>query len=544
MNPLTHGSSGLLLAYLLTAAGLAAGMLARQARRALRIVPLLAVPTLIVAAILWGLLQAALWPHGPEALHELVGALFLLLIGAVTGHFLPRAPRSRVQHRRGALLAPHRAPDGAAPAAPGVLSLSSEPIPAADEAKHFKLLGTTGTGKTTAIRELLAGALARGDRAVIADPDGGYCRLFYNPERGDQILNPFEPRAARWDLVAELQAPHDAEQLARAFIPDHDGLDRNWRAYARTFLTAILRQLHVSGTHNLATLYHLLVIADAAELRDLLAATPAAPFLGTDNGKFFESVRSIAVAHLAVLEHLARQSERAGAEASATGNAGEALSVRRWVREGRGVLFLPYRAGQIAALRQALGAWLRLAIFETLSGEEGGAPLWFVIDELDALGAIDGLKDALARLRKFGGRCVLGIQSIAQVRGTYGDAEAQTIVENCGNTLILRCSASERGGTAEFASRLIGRREIVREHVSRTRPRRLMGFLHETRTASLEYRTEDAVLAAEIEQLPDREGFLKFASEPVWRRVTVPLPAAAGSADTQMQMAFRLKKSR
>ena len=36
------------------------------------------------------------------------------------------------------------------------------------------MIGTTGTGKSTAIRELLEGALARGDRAVIADPDGGY----------------------------------------------------------------------------------------------------------------------------------------------------------------------------------------------------------------------------------------------------------------------------------------------------------------------------------------------------------------------------------
>ena len=68
--------------------------------------------------------------------------------------------------------------------------------------------------------------------------------------------------------------------------------------------------------------------------------------------------------------------------------------------------------------------------------------LWFVVDELDALGQIDGLKDALARLRKFGGRCVLGFQSVAQVSSTYGAGEAQTIVENCGNTLILRCSAA------------------------------------------------------------------------------------------------------
>ena len=47
--------------------------------------------------------------------------------------------------------------------------------------------------------------------------------------------------------------------------------------------------------------------------------------------------------------------------------------------------------------------------------------------------------------------------------------EAQTIVENCGNTVILRCSGSEGGGTSRFASRLIGEREIVRVHQSRSR---------------------------------------------------------------------------
>jgi type IV secretory pathway TraG/TraD family ATPase VirD4 len=51
---------------------------------------------------------------------------------------------------------------------------------------------------------------------------------------------------------------------------------------------------------------------------------------------------------------------------------------------------------------------------------------------------------------------VLGFQSIAQVSSTYGHGKAQTIVENCSNTLILRCSASENGGTARFASNSTG----------------------------------------------------------------------------------------
>ena len=249
-------------------------------------------------------------------------------------------------------------------------------------------------------------------------------------------------------------------------------------------------------------------MAPPEELRELLEPTPAGSFLGRDNGKFFESVRSIANVHTASLEHVARQTS------------GEPLSVRQWVREGRGVLFLPYRASELEALRNIVSTWMRLAIFETMNAPEGDQRLWFIVDELDALGCIDGLKDALARLRKFGGRCVLGFQSIAQVRGTYGDTEAQTIVENCGNTLILRCSASERGGTAEFASRLIGRREIIRRQVSHSRAVAFSGG-HSTETTSDQYVTEDAVMASEIEQLPDLAGFLKLASRPEWRRVVL-----------------------
>jgi type IV secretory pathway TraG/TraD family ATPase VirD4 len=96
------------------------------------------------------------------------------------------------------------------------------------------------------------------------------------------------------------------------------------------------------------------------------------------------------------------------------------------------VLFLPYTAGEIAALRSVISAWMRLGIFEAMDCGESDQRLWFVIDELDALGEIDGLKDALARVRKFGGRCILGLQSIAQVSGTYGKGTAETIVENCG----------------------------------------------------------------------------------------------------------------
>jgi len=394
------------------------------------------------------------------------------------------------------------------------LSLAGIPLSEADETKHFKLIGTTGTGKSTAICELLQGAIERGDRAVIADPDGGYFERFHDRARGDIILNPFQPDSQKWDLFGEIQSSYDIDQLARSLIPDHDGADRSWRGYARTFFCAVTRQLHSSNVGDVAELYRLLVAAETSELRTLVAGTPAQPFLEEHNGRMFDSIRSVTSSAVSALEHVAVQ--RA-----------PLFSVRQWVAQGvargatPGLLFIPYQAGQIAALRSTVSAWMRLAIFEAMNQREGNQRLWFIVDELDALGQIDGLKDALARLRKFGGRCVLGFQSIAQVSSTYGTGEAQTIVENCGNTLILRCSGSEHGGTAHFASRLIGQREVSRASVSRTR--RFTQWTGSTTRASHRV-TEPAVMDSQIEQLADLEGYLKCASRPQWLHARLSLP--------------------
>ncbi|MDE2296098.1 MAG: type IV secretion system DNA-binding domain-containing protein, partial [Gammaproteobacteria bacterium] len=294
----------------------------------------------------------------------------------------------------------------------------------------------------------------------------------------------------------------------------------SWRDYARTFFSAVTAQARDAGVRDVGELYRLLVVAETDELRVLVRGTPAQPFLDEHNARMFDSVRSVTSAAVGSLQYV-------------TNPSAAPLSVRRWIASGdRGVLFLPYAAGQIAALRNTISAWMRLGIYEAMNRdrampgrEERPRPLWFVVDELDALGPIDGLKDALARLRKFDARCVLGFQSIAQVSSTYGQGEAHTIVENCSNTLILRCSASEGGGTAKFASQLIGDREVRRITVSRSR--RATEFLGTT-TRSEHVSIEPTLLPSQIERLPDLRGYLKHASSGSWRRVELDPDAASG----------------
>jgi type IV secretory pathway TraG/TraD family ATPase VirD4 len=425
--------------------------------------------------------------------------------------------KPRAKHRRGALLIDGRHSQRRSArlvkSQRELLTVAGVAIAAADETKHFKLIGTTGTGKSTAIRELLGGALARGDRAVFADPDGGYLTHFFDRYRGDVVLNPFEPNSVKWDLFAEIQNSYDVDQLATGLIPDSDDPSTSeWRGYARTFLTAVVRRCHIRGCRDMGNVWRLVTMASVEELRPIVAGSPAQPFLDPDNGRMFSSIRSVTASAVAALEHI--QSQRASP-----------FSVRAWVRERTvpGVLFLPYKAGQISALRSMIAAWMRFAIFEAMSQAEGrDQRLWFVVDELDALGAIDGLKDALARLRKFGCRCVLGFQSIAQVSSIYGQSDGQTIVENCGNTLILRCSSSENGGTAQFAARLIGDREIVRMQLSRGSDRDGSWSARggrRSRNWTEQHTTEPAVLPSELEQLPDLHGYFKSASSSHWLKV-------------------------
>jgi len=506
--------------------------------------PLAAAPLTVVAGL------------GIAATSELLGAFGIaaggmLQIGAaitcsaalgyIAGRSLARRQDVVCIHQRGAMvsasptasdMAPARSRTNSRVRASGI-TLAGCPVAAEDETKHFKLIGTTGTGKSTAISEMLSAALERGDRAVIADPDGGYLRRFYDPQRGDAILNPFDSRSAKWDLFGEISNDYDVDQLARSLIPDHEGQDRSWRGYARTFFAAVTAQARAAGTRQMSELYRLLVVAGTSELKTLVAGTPAQPFLEEHNGRMFDSIRSVTSSAVSALDYIARQRSAP-------------LSVRDWVRGTQsnsagvgghpGVLFMPYRAGQIAALRSTISAWMRLAIFATMNREEGDQRLWFVVDELDALGQIDGLKDALARVRKFGGRCVLGFQSIAQVSSTYGSGEAQTLVENCGNTLILRCSGSEHGGTSQFASRLIGEREVTR--ITTSRSRRLTDFVPSI-TRAEHLGIESAVMGSEIEQLPDLSGYLKLASTPEWRVVRLS-PAAAAARQSATPSSARI----
>lgn len=141
--------------------------------------------------------------------------------------------------------------------------------------------------------------------------------------------------------------------------------DPTWIEYARTFFTALVQQRALAGQTDDRDLLRMIESASVRELALLLGNTPAAPLLSS-NEKMLSAVRTISASALRPLKYTSQLK-------------GPDFSIRRWVSEGRsrleggqgGVLFIPYMAGEIAALRSIISAWMRIAIFEAMSMVEG-----------------------------------------------------------------------------------------------------------------------------------------------------------------------------
>lgn len=439
------------------------------------------------------------WP-----LAVMMPATFAFLMGAIAARLAAWQRKSK--HLRGTRLRLFTGGRGGRLRArlAGAVAFAGVPLSREDETMHVAAIGATGSGKSTALRALMANAIRRGDRQIVADPDGASMSAFLTP--GDIILNPFDQRCARWDLLTEIERPSDYAFLAQSLLPhlgtgDHD----QWISYAQQLLAAAIENFITLRAGTSRDLIDMLASGSISELRTLCQGTAAARYFEQGGERMLASILGTlapAAGHLRFIASLT----------------GEPFSIRRWIREGRGSLWMPYSANQVAALRGLVSCWMNIAIMETLSlPPSRERRIWFHVDELDALGRIEGLKDAQARLRKFGGCVAIGFQSFAQVKAVYGEG-AHTIVENCGNLLLLRAGASDGGGTAKLASDLIGDREVERDDVSHSRT----SGRYTSRSMSMQTKrtVEDVALASEIMQLGNREGYLKRATNPRWLKVS------------------------
>ena len=401
---------------------------------------------------------------------------------------------------------------------PGQLQLGFVPIEQRDEWQHFLLAGAPGTGKSMSIKWMLDTIRQRDEKALIFDPVGDMVGTFYRPGH-DIILNPLDERDAGWYPWADLER-HELPAFVKAIIPDPIGQhDPFWANAAQAVLQSLLL-----GTRNMDDLLRFGLVEPDNVLMDVVRKTGKGGLVGQE--KTFSGVRAqlaTGLDKLALLRNITQEEYKAGA----------GFSLKKWTEndDDRRWVFLLSKKAQQEALKPLITLWTDTVIRTALSLEPSPQRrVWLCLDELPSLGKLPSLASAMAEGRKFGLSCVLGLQTIQQLRQTYGKEEAAVVYGLPKNRLILRIHDSE---TCEEMSKELGeyqRRRVTTSTNSGSNNGSssgggLFGNNHSGSSngmsTSEQLVTERAVMPAEIANLPDLVGYLRTDHQVA--KVTLPV---------------------
>ncbi len=388
--------------------------------------------------------------------------------------------------------------------APASYRIAGVPYPERAETQHTIVSGTTGSGKTVLISDLVQQIRERGERCVIYDKMGSYTQAFFDPKR-DVLLNPLDKRAPRWSPFFEARNPRDFDMMAAALIPQQkDTVDPFWVTAARQLFSNGAGVLWKKGEKKNRVLVEHLLKTDLTELAEAMEGTVAQSIVDPENPKTALSVRAMLTANIGAMEVLA--------------DIGKPFSIRDWISSDRGggFLFFTSRGDQHASLRGLISTWLEIAVNSMLSlGQDDGRRIWVILDELPTLHQVPSLQPGLAESRQFGGCFVLGVQVASALRDLYGRNGAETISGLCGTRVVF--AAPDRD-TAQWSADSLGRSEVeefaegvsygadpYRDGVTLTPKRELQAL----------------ALPSEIMRLPNLNGYLKVPGPYPVARITL-----------------------
>lgn len=330
------------------------------------------------------------------------------------------------------------------------LSIGKVPIPTRLETRHMAMIGTTGSGKTTALRQLLDGIEARGEAALVYDTSGEFIAHYYNPARGDIILNPFDARCAFWSPFAEIAHPADADRIAHQLITETGQHDSDvWLDTSRILVANMIRALWKEEKRTLPDLLHALKNRPKDDLKEWLATSSSARTFADDADRATGSVLFMLAKAADLIQFLRAEDGKA-----------EPFAFRKFITDldkcagARPWIFVPRKEDYFEASKPLLACWLECAASAVLGlRPSDDRRIWFVLDELADLPRVDNLARLLPEGRKFGAAVVLTFQALGQMQHRYGPQIAESMLGCCNTKLFLQTIDSD---TRQWASQTIG----------------------------------------------------------------------------------------
>ncbi len=387
------------------------------------------------------------------------------------------------------------------------LHLDGMPLIKNKETSHILVTGTTGSGKTNCFHTLLPQIRNRPNRAIVVDLTGDFVAKYYR-EGQDVLLNPLDERSVNWSPWTDCLKVTHYDALATAIVPKSSSSDKFWENAGKALLSAAFKKYEKLGERDVHKLYHLLVQSDLAEFSQFFRNTEAASYTHENGDKMTMSIRATLVNHVQAF-NLLTPSE-------------DPFSIRKWVSESTEGqwLFISAKPDQRETLLPLISGWIDTAINALMSEEpDPKRRLWFVLDELPALQKLPSLETGMAEARKYGGCFLAGVQSFPQLINTYGQNQAQSVLDLFNTKIFFR---NTDPNTTSWISKVLGEAEI-KEHVENLSYG--ANTIRDGVSLSQQTRTKPLVLATEIACLPDLEAYIKLPATVPTGRVKVKYKA-------------------
>lgn len=358
-----------------------------------------------------------------------------------------------------------------------LLEIGGIKLPNTLENLGFFFVGSPGSGKTQAIKQLLVKMRDRPDfRVMVLDRNGELAEAFYN-EKQDLLFNPRDARSLCWTHHAEGMEP---ETIAGGLVPD-DPKDRFFSEAAKSLLSDLYERCQSN-----AEIWDVISTFSLKDLQDFLHGGVSARFFQSENTG--ASVLSTLVNEMRFYKKLPD---------------GEGFSFSQWGRtEDPRWIFATIYEDDAELFKPLFSMAFELMLRGLLSHpdpESRRMKTAIVIDELGALNPLRSLARLLSEARKFLGTAVIGTQTEAQIDRNYGEHDRRIILQGTATKLILNCRDTQ---TAEMMANLIGKQE--RYDVTR-------GASGWKSSAQEQIRDVHLVLPTELQSLPKLEGYLTIS---------------------------------
>ncbi|WP_375327477.1 type IV secretion system DNA-binding domain-containing protein [Candidatus Tisiphia endosymbiont of Nemotelus uliginosus] len=318
------------------------------------------------------------------------------------------------------------------------------PLVKSSERQHLLLTGTTGTGKTNTLNELLPQIRAQKERAIIVDLTGTFVERFFNPKI-DKLLNPFEKNSQHWLPWNDCQAISDFDDVASSFSSYNPRADDFFAKNAELVLSEGL-QLY-KDSKDIKKLVNTIIYSDNKAFARIFKNTAVAGIISNSAPETSAGIQATVSKNIAALKHL---------------QLGGNFSIRKWFTNPleTGWLFITASPNQRSTLCPLISAWISIAIKALMDRptNTNNNNMWFVLDELPALQKIPSLPTALAESRKYGGCFVAGLQNIYQLEEIYGPAGSASMLDLFNSKFIFRVSDQQ---TAHRSALMLGEQETL-----------------------------------------------------------------------------------